>query len=152
MILAVGNDSQFRDFCDACDNSELKLDERFTTNPGRVQNREQLVPIVESILKTRSTNEWITIFESAGVPCGPINNIEQVFDNEQVKSRELHQQLPHETCGTVPTVTNPIRYKNNQLSCNAAPPVLGQHTDTILQDLNISTEEIAVLREKGVIS
>jgi len=152
LILAVGNDSQFRDFCIACDQPDLAKDERFTTNPGRVENRQQLVPIVEKILRSRATEAWLTVLESAGVPCGPINNIEQVFEDPQVKSRELHRQLSHASCGSVPSVANPIRYTHNKLECSTAPPALGQHTETVLKELGLSQEKIEYLYDQGIIT
>jgi crotonobetainyl-CoA:carnitine CoA-transferase CaiB-like acyl-CoA transferase len=152
LILAVGNDSQFANFCKSAGRSELAKDARFSTNPLRVKHREILVPMVKEILLGNTTKGWIDSLEQAGVPCGPINNIEQVFDDEQVVARGLQRQLEHATVGSVPTVLNPIRYNNATSTSSTAPPALGQHTEQVLADeLDLSGAEISQLRRDGII-
>ena len=150
LILAVGNDSQFRNFCKAAGREELSEDARFRTNPDRLKNRDLLVPIVETIMCGRSKNAWVSALEAAGVPCGPINNMQEVFENPQVRHRGLRVEIPH-PAGSVPTVASPMRFSETPVTYDVPPPMLGQHTDEILQGLlGLSAQQIAELRESGV--
>ena len=150
LILAVGNDSQFRNFCKAAGREELSDDARFRTNPDRLKNRDLLVPIVEAIMRGRSKSAWVSVFEAAGVPCGPINNMQEVFENPQVRHRGLRVEIPH-PAGSVPTVASPMRFSETPVTYDVPPPMLGQHTDEILQGLlGMSAQQIAELRESGV--
>ena len=150
LILAVGNDSQFRNFCKAAGCEELSDDARFRTNPDRLKNRDLLVPIVEAIMRGRSKNAWVSALEAAGVPCGPINNMQEVFENPQVRHRGLRVEIPH-PAGSVPTVASPMRFSETPVTYDVPPPMLGQHTDEILQGLlGMSAQQIAELRESGV--
>ena len=150
LILAVGNDSQFRNFCKAAGREELSEDARFRTNPDRLKNRDLLVPIVEAIMRGRSKNAWVSALETAGVPCGPINNMQEVFENPQVRHRGLRVEIPH-PAGSVPTVASPMRFSETPVTYDVPPPMLGQHTDEILQGLlGMSAQQIAELRESGV--
>ena len=150
LILAVGNDSQFRNFCKAAGREELSDDARFRTNPDRLKNRDLLVPIVEAIMRGRSKSAWVSVLEAAGVPCGPINNMQEVFENPQVRHRGLRVEIPH-PAGSVPTVASPMRFSETPVTYDVPPPMLGQHTDEILQGLlGMSAQQIAELRESGV--
>ncbi len=150
LILAVGNDSQFRNFCKAAGREELSEDARFRTNPDRLKNRDLLVPIVETIMCGRSKSAWVSALEAAGVPCGPINNMQEVFENPQVRHRGLRVEIPH-PAGSVPTVASPMRFSQTPVTYDVPPPMLGQHTDEILQGLlGLSAQQIAELRESGV--
>jgi len=150
LILAVGNDSQFRNFCKAAGREELSDDARFRTNPDRLKNRNLLVPIVEAIMRGRSKSAWVSALEAAGVPCGPINNMQEVFENPQVRHRGLRVEIPH-PAGSVPTVASPMRFSETPVTYDVPPPMLGQHTDEILQGLlGMSAQQIAELRESGV--
>ena len=150
LILAVGNDSQFRNFCKAAGREELSEDARFRTNPDRLKNRDLLVPIVEAIMRGRSKNAWVSALEAAGVPCGPINNMQEVFENPQVRHRGLRVEIPH-PAGSVPTVASPMRFSETPVTYDVPPPMLGQHTDEILQGLlGMSAQQITDLRESGV--
>ena len=131
-ILAVGNDSQFRRFCETAGCPELADDERFTNNPARVANREALVPLIEARTRRRPTGRWIADLEAAGVPCGPINDLEAVFADEQVRHRNLRLDLPHAAAGTVPSVACPIRFLHAKLNVRNGPPALGEHTNEVL--------------------
>lgn len=132
IILAVGNDSQFASFCIAAGMPALTEDERFVTNPARVANREELVPMVAGILKGRTTDDWVSILEKANVPCGPINSIDRVFSNEQVKARGIELSLEDSQGKKIPTVANPIRYSATPISYKKAPPRLGEDTEAVL--------------------
>ena len=154
IILAVGNDSQFSKWCEFSGSPELAQDPRFKTNEGRVENREALHAVMEPILAGKSMADWLTGLESIGVPCGPVNTIEQVFEDPQVQHRGMRIDMPHPLAGdgTVPLVAHPVKYSETPAKYRHAPPVLGQHTDEILQEiLSASDEEISNLREKGVI-
>jgi crotonobetainyl-CoA:carnitine CoA-transferase CaiB-like acyl-CoA transferase len=133
-ILAVGNDSQFRRFCETAGCPELADDERFANNPARVANREALVPLIEARTRRRPTGRWIADLQAAGVPCGPINDLEAVFADEQVRHRGLRLDLPHAVAGTVPSVACPIRFLHAKLNVRNGPPALGEHTREVLGD------------------
>jgi crotonobetainyl-CoA:carnitine CoA-transferase CaiB-like acyl-CoA transferase len=152
IIVAVGNDGQFRKFVEAGNRADLADDDRFATNPERVRNRETLVPILAEMVRTRSKHEWIDALEAAGVPCGPINDLEEVFENEQVVARGMEVQLPHPSGGTVKLVRNPIRMSATPPEAQAHPPTLGEHTEAILRDvLGYDDARIDALRGKSVI-
>jgi crotonobetainyl-CoA:carnitine CoA-transferase CaiB-like acyl-CoA transferase len=152
LVLAVGNDRQFAKFCDVAGCPELAADENFATNAARVRNRETLVPMLQEVLLRRTTQEWITPLESAGVPSGPINDIAQAFEHPQVKHRAMKVTLPHWQAGSVPSVANPIKMSATPITYRSAPPTLGQHTQEILSTLGgLSDAEIAALAAKGVI-
>jgi crotonobetainyl-CoA:carnitine CoA-transferase CaiB-like acyl-CoA transferase len=131
-ILAVGNDSQFRRFCETAGCPELADDELFANNPARVANREALVPLIEAQTRRRPTGHWIADLQAAGVPCGPINDLEAVFADEQVRYRGLRLDLPHAVAGTVPSVACPIRFLHANLNLRNGPPSLGEHTREVL--------------------
>ncbi|WP_343657301.1 CaiB/BaiF CoA-transferase family protein [Paraburkholderia caribensis] len=152
IIVAVGNDGQFRKFVEAGKRADLADDERFATNPERVRNRETLVPILAEMVRTRSKHEWIGALEAAGVPCGPINDLEEVFENEQVVARGMEVQLPHPSGGTVKLVRNPIRMSATPPVAQAHPPTLGEHTEAVLRDvLGYDDARIDALRGRSVI-
>ena len=152
IILAAGNDSQYRKFCDIAGRTDLAEDERFSTNDARVRNRDVLVPLLENIIAGRRRDDWVSSLEAAGVPCGPINSIEQAFEDPQVRHRGMKVELPHPLAAKVPLVANPIRLSSTPVEYTAAPPTLGEHTEEILRDLlGMSNDEIAQLRGQGVI-
>ncbi len=152
IILAVGNDAQFSRFCELCGETEVANDERFASNSARVKNRQQLVPQVSQWMQRESSEWWLKSLNERGIPCGPINSIEQVFADPQVRHRQLQRQLQHPTAGTVPTVANPIVFSETPIDYQMAPPLLGQHTDDVLRSLlQKSDSQLADLRGDGVI-
>jgi formyl-CoA transferase len=152
IILAVGNDGQYAKFVEAGGRTELAQDERFATNPMRVRNRDVLVPILAEMVKTKSRDEWINLLEAAGVPCGPINNLDDVYVNPQVAARELRADLPHPCGAPVKLVKSPMKLSGTPVRCDMAPPTLGQHTEQVLEELLGHGEaEIAALRAKGIV-
>ncbi|AOI78407.1 MULTISPECIES: CaiB/BaiF CoA transferase family protein [Burkholderia] len=152
IIVAVGNDGQFRKFVEAGGRSELADDERFATNPSRVRHRDTLVPILAEMVKARDKADWIGALEAAGVPCGPINDLDEVFDNEQVVARGMQVSLPHPCGAEVKLVRNPIRMSATPPDARTAPPLLGAQTDDVLRDmLGYDDERIAALKAKQAI-
>jgi formyl-CoA transferase len=152
IIVAVGNDGQYRKFVAAGGQPELADDPRFATNPARVRNREILVPILAAMVRTRSRQEWIDALEAAGVPCGPINRLDEVFANPQVKARGMEVVLPHPSGGEVHVPASPMKLSATPPRYDAPPPMLGQHTGEVLaQLLGMDETEVKALRDRGVV-
>lgn len=152
IIVATGNDSQFRHFVEAGGQAMLADDPRFASNPDRVTHRELLVPLLQSMVAQKTKQEWISLLEAAGVPCGPINNFQEVFENEQVQARGLKMTLAHPLAGQVPLVRSPMRLSKTPVVEKSAPPLLGEHTREILQkDLGMDDAKIAHLEALGII-
>ncbi|OMG73573.1 CaiB/BaiF CoA transferase family protein [Burkholderia ubonensis] len=152
IIVAVGNDGQFRKFVEAGGRPELADDERFATNPSRVRHRDTLVPILAEMVKARDKADWIGALEAAGVPCGPINELDEVFDNEQVVARGMQVSLPHPCGADVKLVRNPIRMSATPPDARTAPPLLGAQTEDVLRDLlGYDDVRIAALKAKQAI-
>lgn len=135
IILAVGNDGQFEKCCEVLECPELAYHVDYKTNAVRVQNRASLVALLQDKLLTKSLDEWLAKFAAVNVPCGPINSIDRVFDNPQVKHRQMQFDLFHPTAGKVPQVANPIKFSETKIEYQSAPPTLGQHTDEIINKL-----------------
>lgn len=135
LIVATGNESQYRAYCHAIGAPELGDDPRFATNRLRVTNRDELVALLTDIMKQGPRDEWIRKLEAVGVPCGPINSIEQTFDHPQVKARGLRRELPHPLGGTAPVTASPLRFSASPVTYRKAPPMLGEHTQEILRDV-----------------
>ena len=153
MVLTVGNDEQFARLCDVLGHPEWASDERFATNRARVANRKELIPRLRQATVMRSTQEWVQVLERSGVPCGPVNTLDQVFEDPQVLARGMKQSVQHPSLGDVPTVGNPIRLKLTPVSYRTAPPLLGEQSKQVLEKIaGLSPGEIASLRERGVIS
>lgn len=152
IVLAVGNDGQFARFAALCGHGELSSDERFASNPARVANRATLIPIVAEIMGQKSTNWWLLNLNAAGVPCGPVNTIADVFADPHVKARGMRLDLPHAVAGSVPSVGCPVIMDGERPVAAAGPPVLGADTVEVLTTAcGLSAAEIAALREAGVI-
>jgi crotonobetainyl-CoA:carnitine CoA-transferase CaiB-like acyl-CoA transferase len=151
IILAVGNDAQFRRFCDLA-GLAVGQDPRFVDNRARLAHRDALVALVAGVMRSRTTAEWIAALEAEGIPCGPINTLEQVFHDPQVVERGLRFDLPHPVAGSVPQVANPIRFSRTPISYGLAPPILGQHTQEVLgQLLGLDPAAVASLKDRGVV-
>jgi glutaryl-CoA transferase len=152
VIVGCGNNSQWASFCAAAGRPELATEERFLNMPDRIRNRAVLIPRVQKIMKERSSRDWIARLEAAGVPCGPINNYKEVFDDPQVRHRGLKVEMPHPLSGTMPGVASPMRFSETPVTYDVPPPLLGQHTREVLCGvLGMRDAEIARLREAGII-
>ncbi|MEQ3621583.1 MAG: CaiB/BaiF CoA-transferase family protein [Marinobacter sp.] len=153
MVLTVGNDEQFTRLCDVLEHPEWASDDRFATNRARVANRKELIPRLRQATVMRSTQEWVQILERSGVPCGPVNTLDQVFEDPQVLARGMKQSVQHPSLGDVPTVGNPIRLKLTPVSYRTAPPLLGEQSKQVLETIvGLSSGEIESLRERGIVS
>lgn len=152
IIVAAGNDAQFRKFVQIGGCPELADDPRFVSNPLRVQHRDILVPLLAAMVQRKSKNEWIAALETAAVPCGPINNLEEVFNHPQVQAREMQFQMEHPLAGKVPLVSSPMKLSKTPVRYDQAPPLLSQHTQKCLRDLlKFDDEKIATLKANGII-
>jgi crotonobetainyl-CoA:carnitine CoA-transferase CaiB-like acyl-CoA transferase len=151
VVVAVGNDGQFGRLCEVAGRPELVADPRFATNAARVENRAALVPILQALLASRPTRDWVGALEDAGVPCGPINDLAQVFEDPHVRSRALRVEVPHPLAGSVPVVASPMRLSRTPVR-HGTPPLLGEHTREVLGDvLGMGESEIEALRRDRVI-
>ncbi|GEP12317.1 CaiB/BaiF CoA transferase family protein [Methylobacterium gnaphalii] len=152
MVLAVGNDNQFRKFCTAAGISELSFDVRFRTNTDRIKNRGALVSLLESCFAARTTDWWLSVLEPIGVPCAPINTLDKVFSHPQVQHRKLQIDLPHASGATAPLVANPVKFSNTTIEYTTSPPLRGEGTAEILRSvLGYSFEDVQRLSEAGVV-
>jgi crotonobetainyl-CoA:carnitine CoA-transferase CaiB-like acyl-CoA transferase len=152
IIIAVGNDRQFREFTRIAGVAELAEDQRFATNRGRVENRETLIPLLKGPMQKRTTGEWVAALEAVAVPCGPINTIDQVFADPQVEARGLRLALKREDGTVTPGVANPVRFSATPTTYSKAPPTLGDATEEVLRSvLGLSPEEVARLRNSASI-
>jgi len=151
LVLAVGNDGQFRKLCEAIGQPGWGTDPRFAANAGRVRNNAELTPLLHEAFGRLTQAELIARLDAAGVPCAPINTVPQVFDDPQIRHREMLRHLPHPLAGTVPQVVSPLRFAESPLRYDRAPPTLGQHTDEILEALGIDATARAGLAERGVV-
>jgi formyl-CoA transferase len=152
VILAVGNDSQFTKFCDVAGRPEWAADPRFARNADRVRNRETLVPLVAAVVRERSQRAWLDALEPLGIPCGPINRLDQVFADPQVIARGLRTDLPHPLAGTVPQVRAPLGFSATPLVYDRSPPLLGEHTEAVLRErLGMTEDAISALAAHEVI-
>jgi len=140
IVLAVGNDEQFERFALALGKPEWSGDEDYATNPARVKNLDRLHPMICEELSRRDLSDWLDVFATAKIPCGPINTVPMVLAEPQIQHREMLQSIPHAVAGEAPSVVAPMKFKENSLKFDRAPPTLGQHTNEILAELGINGE------------
>ena len=153
-VLAVGNEIQFRKFCEFAGAPELPEDPRFKTNTDRVKNRKILAPMLNELTQRNSTQFWLEGLEKLQVPCGPVNTIKDVFDDPQIQHREMEISMPHPLSGKgdVSLIGSPVKMSATPVSYRHAPPTLGQHTNEILAEmLGMDEEEYKELAQKGVV-
>jgi len=153
LILAIGNDQQFEKFCQVAQCQDLAQDPRFMVNASRVEHRAELIPLLATILAAKNTETWVQLLEQVAVPCGPVNNLAQVFNHPQTKHRNMVRQVPDAQGQLISTVASPINLSQTPLEYRSASPELGQHSELILTSkLGYSAEEIAQLRQQNIIS
>jgi len=153
-VLAVGNDAQFTRFCEFSGVSELANSNDYKTNDARIRNRKTLIPLLREITSKQTMNYWLEGLEKVGVPCGPVNNMQQVFDDPQIKHREMQITVDHPLSGSgsVNLIGNPIKFSETPVSYRNHPPTLGEHTNEILNELlDLDDEEIVKLKSKHII-
>ena len=154
IIIAANNDRQFERFCAVAKAPELLADPRFRTNPDRVRNRPALVEAVSALTRARTIDDWIESLSAAGVGCAPINTIDRVFRDPQVAHRGMRIEMTHPLAGDTPValIGNPVKFSETPVSYRRAPPVMGEHTDDVLEELlDLEAGERADLRKRGVI-
>ncbi|WP_337194453.1 CaiB/BaiF CoA-transferase family protein [Pseudomonas syringae] len=152
LILTVGNDSQFRKFAEVAGQQQWADDPRFLTNTLRVAHRAELIPLIRQVTVFKATAQWVAALEAVGVPCAPVNDLAQVFADPHVVARGLAIELPHALGGKVPQVASPIRLSETPVEYRRAPPMLGEHTAQVLEELlGLGSDEVASLRAAGVL-
>lgn len=153
-ILAVGNDGQFQRFCKIAGLDDLAADPRFATNSDRIRNRDALIPLIAEATGTRPMDFWLSELEKVGVPSGPVNTLDRVFDDPQFVHRDMTVTMPYRLAGSgeVKLIGNPLKLSKTPVSYRRAPPVLGEHTDEILEErLSLSDDDRKKLKDKGII-
>ena len=151
LILAVGNDGQYAKFCAVAGCPELASDPRFAKNADRVRHRAVLVPLLAARLKTRTRADWLAALEAAKVPCGPINDLGDVFADPQVQARGMTSTVPHPHTDALRLVSSPMKLSATPVTLRRPPPLLGEHTDEVLAEIGIDATQRAQLRAAGVI-
>lgn len=152
IILAIGNDTQFAKFCEIAKCDHVSRDARFSSNAQRVRHREVLIPLLEAAMRTRSKQDWLQALETAHVPCGPINNLAEVFSDPHVKSRAMVQTWQHPKSENLELVSSPIKMSQTPVRQHLPPPLLGEHTDEVLGSLlALDSQTLDKLRNQKII-
>ena len=151
VMLAIGNDGQFTSLCRAAGQAAIASDERFATNAMRVRHRAELLEVLTPLMKQHSVERWCELAQQEGFPCGPINTIDRVFRDPQVRAREMQIQMNSPSYGALDLVASPMRLSASPVSYRRAPPSLGQDSHEVLRELQYSDDEIDSLRDSGVI-
>ena len=152
IFLVAGNDKQFAAFCAAADRTDLLQDERFATTPARIAHREEILPVLEAIMRTRTRDEWLTVLDAHDVPAGPYNEMPDVFADPQIQHRGMLVEVEDPASGHLPMLANPIRFTATPVEGYAPPPALGEHTAEVLTGLaGLTEDQLAGLRARGVV-
>jgi len=151
IALAVGSDGQYRELCHAIERPDLWADERFRTNEGRVEHRDELVSLLQEVFRARSSDTWLDLFITMGIPAGPVNDIPTILNDPQVAARQMVQEVEHSTAGRIKLLGHVAKLSATPAEIRHAPPVLGANTEPILQELGYSPAEIANFRQEGVV-
>ena len=154
IIVAIGNDDQFRRFCDLAERPGLAVDPDYAANDSRVRNRDALIPVLKEIFRKRTSEEWLAALEAEKIGCGPINDLQQVFDDPHVADRKMVVRMEHPLAGPngAAVIASPMRLSRTPVDYRQAPPLLGEHTEEVLREkLGVGDGELLALRDKGVI-
>jgi len=151
LIIAVGNNRQFASLCQILSIPDIAVDEKYSTNQARVENRISLTRILEDRLRIKTVEEWIKLLAENNIPCGPINRIDQVFENPQIKAREMVVEVQHPKAGSVKLVGSPLNLSRTKVTTKRHPPLAGEHTEEVLQEIGLSNEQIQYLKRKSII-
>ena len=151
MVIAVGNDSLFRRFCEVLDTPALAEDTRFTTNQGRIEHQERLRPLIADQLRTRPRDQWLVALKQAGVPCGAVRDLAQVLADPQLADRMMVLPMTHPTAGPIRVLGVPVKLGDTAGSVRTPPPVLGQHTHAVLAELGYDADQIAALAQAEIV-
>ncbi len=152
IMIAVGNDMQFERLVHLLGLEGLEKDSRFHTNLDRVKNAKVLIPLLSEKIVTQTAAYWEEKLEKIGIPSGQINNFEEVFEDAQIKHRNVKQTMMHETAGEIDIIANPIKFSETEIEYRLPPPVFAAHTDEVLKErLNMDQAQLNALRDKGVI-
>lgn len=149
--IAAGNEAMWEKLAIALGRPQLEIDERFSSPGARVRNREALTLAIEEVLIEQDVDHWVELLNAAGVPCGPVLDVAQVFSDPQVLARQMLVELPHPEIGTFRTTGLPAKLSRNPGAIERRPPLHGEHTDEVLSELGVSEEEIEALRQLGVV-
>lgn len=152
ILLGGGNDRLYGILCQGIGRPEWKDDPRFVTNAQRVANRNELESMIEDITESKTTEEWLQVFEGKGMPYAAVNDVQATLSHEHTKARNMVVEMEHEECGTIRMVNTPVKYSESEPKIRTAPPVLGQHTHEVLSShLGMSDEGIKSLQDEGVV-
>ncbi|WP_408011672.1 CaiB/BaiF CoA transferase family protein [Pseudalkalibacillus sp. A8] len=151
MVIAVGNDRQFTRLCNVLELPKVPAAPKFSTNPNRIQNRDQLIALLSERIKQKTTKEWCKILDDSGIPCGPINSIKEVFEDPQVKSRGMVIDLEHPKAGTIKVVGSPLKLSRTPVEVRRHPPLPGEHTEEVLNEIGYTLNDIKDLKHKNII-
>ena len=152
LVVGAASETIWKRFCQALGKPELETDPRFEKNPQRVQNREELIQILREIFLERKSSTWMELLRDAGVPCAPVQTLDQVFRDPQVLQRQMLVDVEHPTAGSVRMAGLPLKFSDTPASVRLAPPLLGQHSEEILRNwLKMAEGEIVDLKSKGII-
>lgn len=154
IIVAIGNDSQFGRFCELAERTDLAADPEYATNDARVRNRDALVPILNEVFAARTSAEWLSGLEEKKIGCGPINNLQEVFDDPHVQARNMVINMDHQLAGDrgADLIASPMKFSGTPVTYRLAPPLVGEHTEEVLREkLSLTDDDLAVLRDKEVI-
>jgi crotonobetainyl-CoA:carnitine CoA-transferase CaiB-like acyl-CoA transferase len=151
VLIGIANDNLWRRFCKVVGRDELAEDPRFRTSPDRVRNRAETVAIVQDIVRTRTRDEWVELLMGLGVPCAPINTLKEALDHPHTAARGLVLEYPHPVLGQIKTIAQPIVFDGEPRGAGTPPPMLGEHSRTVLRELGYPDSEISRLAGAGVI-
>jgi crotonobetainyl-CoA:carnitine CoA-transferase CaiB-like acyl-CoA transferase len=149
MVVAVGNDAQFRKLAEALGMPELAADERYRTNADRLRHRDGLVAVISAVMKAKPTTHWRARLQAAGIPHGPINDLQAVFADPQVQARNMVVEMAHPTAGSVKLVGSPLKLSRTPVEMKRHPPLYGEHTAQVLSRLGYSPDELDEMRRNG---